>query len=759
MVDTFDKAVAATSPLEGFGHDEEAMRSLAGSIVATLRLTGAASGADLAEMLRREPDSEFQECIDALIVRGDVVRHDGIDRSVYVTVEACVHRLAGQSIHVGPRDGATLRGDASSDDAETLDDLLGPPSWRYAAATLTEYVRWSDGSSFGRRDGWVALAESGSGASILDHLPEKAPEQIRRLAALTAEWTVAARSALDEPLRIWAGLGEDMREDPAQARIATLPSTSRTVVSAGPGTGKTHTIRERLSHLVEAGIPAPSITVIAYSRAAVAELHARVPVMDGEIVDIRTMDSIAGLFVAHATEDIGDTDYESTIRQAIELVSRDDRTVRRWLETRRHLILDEAQDLVGLRRTFLTMLLNGLPEECGVTVFADPAQAIHGYGERQAGRPDPVPIDKLLGALGFEKAVLGRNHRTMRPTLQRIASEGRRILSESKDGHAALREMRHLVSRLADGAPPGPTEARPLATLALFRGRAAAARHAARMGDVGVRVRLAEEMNDVELATAPGWLGRTMADLQGRGADALAAAVAADPSLPPASTLADALAVSLIGGRYDTARMAEALRAGRAPTVDPSEAAVASTIHAAKGHEADEVELHLPEPREDMSQEEADEEARVLYVGATRARRRLYLAPETGTMRREGTRFWRVRANGLQVQVRMVDAMHALVLAEPDGPIRTPLLRWTLEGGWGLHADGRDGDQRLSSFGKEFHRDLAAIRDRIGSPRFAPAARGRLRAEWRTLAHGDTLVVAPVAEGFVWINFLRARTS
>ncbi|MBB3937233.1 UvrD-helicase domain-containing protein [Aureimonas phyllosphaerae] len=579
------------------------------------------------------------------------------------------------------------------------------------------------------------------------------------MAALTADWTVAARSALDEPLRIWAGFGEGMREDPAQARIAVLPSNTRAIVSAGPGAGKTHTIRERLSHLVEAGVPAPTITVIAYSRAAVAELHTRVPAMEGELVDIRTMDSVAGLFVAHATEDVGDTDYESTIQQAIELLSRDDRTARRWLEARRHLIVDEAQDIVGPRRTFLTMLLKGLPEDCGVTVFADPAQAIHGYVERQAGRPDPVPMDELLGALGFEKAVLSGNHRTTRPTLRRIASEGRRILSASTDGHAALREMRDLVSRLADGVPPGPAEARPLATLALFRSRAAAARHAARMGDIGVRVHLAGSSKDVEFAMAPSWLGRAMTDLQGRGVDALVAAVAADPSLPPASTLADALAVSLVAGRYDTARMAEALRTGRAPPVQPSSTPVASTMHAAKGHEADEVELNLPEPREDMSQEEAEEEARVLYVGATRARRRLYLAPETGTMRREGMRFWRVRANGVQVQVRMVDAVDALVLAEPEGPIRAPLLRWAREGGWGLHAEGRDGDHRLASFGAEFHRDLAAIRERIGSPRLASAARGSLRVEWRTLARGDALVVAPVAEGFVWINFLRTRTS
>jgi hypothetical protein len=47
---------------------------------------------------------------------------------------------------------------------------------------------------------------------------------------------------------------------------------------------------------------------------------------------------------------------------------------------------------------------------------------------------------------------------------------------------------------------------------------------------------------------------------------------------------------------------------------------VIGTIHGAKGREADSVRLYLPPIREDQDDDEAAEEARILFVGATRAR-------------------------------------------------------------------------------------------------------------------------------------------
>jgi len=394
-----------------------------------------------------------------------------------------------------------------------------------------------------------------------------------------------------------------------------------------------------------------------------------------------------------------------------------------------------------------------LPRDCGVTVFGDPAQAIYDYRARESGHAAPAAMDKVLTADGFERYELGGNHRTSRATLRRLASDGRRIVLDSTSGHAALSDMRDVLQETSDGPPPVPAEVRPIAELALFRSHAAAARHAARMGEVGVRVRLSDD--DIQLA--PAWLGRAMELLHGLDPDAVAEVVQSDPTLPSAAKVADTLAVALIDGRYDALRMAEAVRTGRAPIPEPPVGQVASTIHAAKGREAQDIELHLPEPRDELSDAEAAEEARVLYVGATRARRRLYVAPETGTMRVTKGRHWRAAGAGVQVQLRPSDTLGMTVFSRPDSPVRAQRLRWLREGGWGIFADDDNDEVELARFSETFDREIASICAEVRAAPFVPVARGHFRLDWYTIAREDALEVAPVADGFVWINFKRQR--
>jgi hypothetical protein len=81
---------------------------------------------------------------------------------------------------------------------------------------------------------------------------------------------------------------------------------------------------------------------------------------------------------------------------------------------------------------------------------------------------------------------------------------------------------------------------------------------------------------------------------------------------------------------------------------------IIGTIHASKGREAEEVCLYLPpEPAEDDQKTDPDEEIRVMFVGATRARKKLSVGSSPG--RHSGTvsgRVWKRIKNGrVQVEV------------------------------------------------------------------------------------------------------------
>lgn len=734
------------SALDDVGKPAEGTK-LQGYMVHALGQAGVSTGPDLAAMLGMEMDDAFNEALTALLRHGLVVRYTTRNTPLYVVARTAVNVVAGRSLSNAPV-GAN---ESLKDDVETLDDLLGPPSWRYEASTIDQLVRNARNALSDDASAWVAMIECGDDALVLDGDLSSKPAQVRYLSALTRHWPEDARKELNGPFRMWAGLTSSAQTDFSQGRVVALPPDARAVAVAGPGAGKTFTIQQRICRLLEIGLNPTAISVIAYSRTAVAELLARVPVIDGEVVDIRTIDSIAGLFVTHATEDIGETDFEGTVRQATTLIARDDRVVRRWLDGRRHLIVDEAQDVVGPRREMLMTLVNALPDECGVTIFGDPAQAIYDYRARELDHAEPAAMDSVLMASGFERYELGGNHRTSRSTLRRLAREGRGIALNAASGHAALSEMRELLYEISDGPPPGHAEARPVAGLALFRSHAAAARHAARMGEAGMRVRLI----DAGIQLAPAWLGRAMELLQGRGPNAIEDVVWNDPTLPASREIAEALAVGLVDGRYNASRMAEEMRAGRTLLPEPPIGQVASTIHAAKGREALDVELHLPEPREGLSNAEAAEEARVLYVGATRARRHLYIAPETGSMRVTKGRHWRATRTGVQMQLRPSDALGMTVLERRDGPIRSPLLRWRRGEGWVLFAEINNDEVALARFSESFSRELASICADVKAAHFVPVSRGHFRVEWYTVAREEGLEVVPVPDGFVWINFKR----
>ena len=737
-----------------------------------ISLRGAMTAEEIANALEALPDTrrvDINDLLETLVSRGDLCRFETSGAPVFASTQHRGVALAGRRVEFGILPDKD-RGDIGPvDDADALLRLLGPPAWRAIIGgntTLEEFARAADGADNPEASAWRRIAEKGERACSLVRLPEMAPAQLLRLSLLTEGWSMEERARLDEALRLWAGFAEiEPQSDPVQDRVISLSGDARTLVVAGPGAGKTHTVRGRLRALLGEGVPAPSITVVAFSRAAVAELRLRLKGLEDALsLDITTLDSLAGRLVSATRDKQVGGDYDATIRSLRALITQENRVVTGWLSQRQHIIFDEAQDIVGERKDLMFAILSALSERCGATVFCDPAQAIYDYRERQTGRAHPVPVDQaLVEQASFEQEYLPRNHRTTNPNLLRLAEEGREVVEGSPDGHVALRRMRELLRAVCTEPLPEINGGIPFPKLSLFRTGGEAALHAARFAADGLPVRITGgSLSEEPPAFAPVWVARAMEVLHGRSQDALhdaAAAIAENPLAPGVAALADAMRGALWNGHYQKSRMAAAVLSGNALSLpDHPSTLWFSTVHAAKGREAEDVVLHLNSIKANgYSDWEAREEARVLYVAATRARRRLYLAPGGRTMRKHGIRYWRRWGRSIQVQLTRQDAAETVLLPNIDPYTnRNPVLRWQRETGlWALHAEMTTGGEvAVATLGERFAREIREI-CRVAMPGsgFIPVAQGSLRIEPLTLALEDSLAIVPVVEGFIWLNF------
>ena len=178
---------------------------------------------------------------------------------------------------------------------------------------------------------------------------------------------------------------QDTGWDADQRAVIEAETDARLVVEAGPGTGKTAVACARLAHLInEEDIEASNTWMISFTRTAVAEIRARLHSYVGDAsfaIRIATIDSHAwSIHSGHDPNARLTGSYEENITRVIELLKSDE-DVADELAQIEHVVIDEAQDLVGQRADLIEALVNRLPSDCGVTVFADEAQAIYGFSD------------------------------------------------------------------------------------------------------------------------------------------------------------------------------------------------------------------------------------------------------------------------------------------------------------------------------------------------------------------------------------------
>ena len=169
---------------------------------------------------------------------------------------------------------------------------------------------------------------------------------------------------------------------------------------------------------------------------------------DLRYLSIKTFDSWSFQMLrrlGHSPTELLSLGYDENIAELTRIATGDHRqALRDLIGDRKHLIVDEFQDLPGVRGDLVIALLELLAPPgkpgCGFTILGDPAQAIYSFatGERDDGSAFPTPRqywDSVVARYGRELQVrvLRRNYRAEAALAQRSASLRAILLSDRPD--------------------------------------------------------------------------------------------------------------------------------------------------------------------------------------------------------------------------------------------------------------------------------------------------------------------------------------
>jgi hypothetical protein len=429
-----------------------------------------------------------------------------------------------------------------------------------------------------------------------------------------------------------------------QLAVVQRPPSARSLIDAAAGTGKTATLCARVAFLIQdCGVPPVSIWLISFTRVAVSEIRNRLYSYVGLAaysVRISTLDQqafqIVQAFSAHASAKAF-RDYELTIEDALGVLREGKDDLLDSLETLQHVLIDEAQDVVGKRAELVLLLAERLTPDCGISVFFDAAQAIYQFNQENGEVATLPDIFAHMNNLRFVTLGLSKIHRTQSVKLLSIFENTRlKVLSAKVKGESKFASVKADIENFCDTKLGKEflegVESRD-DLLILFRSRGEAAKASGLLSSAGIRHR-------VRIAGYPqclhAWLGIVFWDftakrlakadfdklLSGRQPELFTAGAGEALWSLLKSTAADGKDV------VDMHQLRKVLSRDRPPIEYTSSdigttGPIVGTVHASKGREANIVHLHLPGgQREDTNY---DEEASVLFVGATRARQSLHI--------------------------------------------------------------------------------------------------------------------------------------
>ncbi|MEU3107553.1 UvrD-helicase domain-containing protein [Streptomyces albidoflavus] len=457
-----------------------------------------------------------------------------------------------------------------------------------------------------------------------------------------------------------------------QQAVVDQPWDARVLVTAGAGAGKTHTLVRRLDTLVEREeLEAGEILVLSFSRAAVRELTQRIErhAAAARRVRVHTFDAWAGALLRRAYPDTDWSGYtfDARIEAATEAIDRGAVEGGEYIPA--HVVVDEVQDLVGVRREMVEALLDRFQENSGFTVVGDSAQAVYGFQvadpEARAEETDRF-LDWVRATFGEDlvELHLGDNFRARSgearlalpfgSALQHLPHERAEAAAAAEKIHGDLRSLLLTTPNFGSLDDPFVQAAlrdHPGTTSILCRDNGQVLTLSGALAEAGVPHTLQRSARE---RSAPVWLAELLAStasstLGRERFEELLAALPVSVDGAPEALWGSVRKVARGAGRgtLDVPALHRALAEGRLPdelTETQSSSLVVSTVHRAKGLEFDRVLVVEPrvlrEPpatRKKKYDYDPAAEARLLYVAMTRARDDLYVldAPSSWLLRKD----------------------------------------------------------------------------------------------------------------------------
>ncbi|SFT96399.1 UvrD-like helicase C-terminal domain-containing protein [Arthrobacter sp. ov118] len=404
-------------------------------------------------------------------------------------------------------------------------------------------------------------------------------------------------------------------------------------VTAAAGQGKTEVLLARVKTLVEDGLnPADEILVLSFSRAAVEAVRKRARIHDLDGLQIRTFDSFAAqILIDMEEESLGDS-FDARIRKATRYIAGDETPDR--VTYLKHILVDEAQDLVGDRAELVLALFFALGDDLGFTVLGDPLQGIYDFQleESESPRTSTELIETLVNEFGAEQQTLTNHYRAVTDRTRSLISVGDEIrnlgaLDEPAcgAGHSLLDDFRREVSSasvLNESGALSPNEGDTTALLCSTNYEVLIASEL--LWENGYPHLIRRKAQDMSVAP---WVHQVFKDLEDRTYDADAIKSRLHHLLGEAA--ADRwLALKTAEGNFsaydslDVPQLSQRLRSRSVPltlTVADVAPLIVSTVHRAKGLEFTNVLYLQPE----FGSPAAEQNAATLkqkYVALSRAR-------------------------------------------------------------------------------------------------------------------------------------------
>jgi DNA helicase-2/ATP-dependent DNA helicase PcrA len=437
-----------------------------------------------------------------------------------------------------------------------------------------------------------------------------------------------------------------------QQAVVTQPWDGWTLVTAGAGAGKTTTLTYRLEHLTAVeDLEASEILVVSFSRSAVRELRERVDrlAVTARRVRAYTFDSWALSLLLQqdpGRDDLSNLSFDKRIKMATEAI---EGGLIEETEAGKpaHVVIDEVQDLVGVRRELVEALLDRFGDESGFTVVGDAAQAIYGFQVAEASERAAETnrfFDWLRSSFGEELVELRLTEnfraetseaRLALPYGARLQGLPREQTDADVNATAIHRELRSLLEGVIDFGSLDDSFVRDSlldydgTTAILCRDNGQALLLSKELGENGVDHRIQRSSRD---RLAPSWLADLLTATS-------AATIAEDrfleimttiptpDGLDPGRTWRSLRRVAGARNQLDLSALHRAVAEGRLPDELTSQFAhriTVSTIHRAKGLEFDRVLVLDPGALPSRGDDDPPAEARLLYVALTRARHDLY---------------------------------------------------------------------------------------------------------------------------------------